>query len=122
MNHRYRDVMAPTSSTPPAAPPPAPAAVNPSPYMNHLADAMIASLALVIVTAGVCLLAELPARLVLLAALTPWGLLGLGRSLALASALLEEFLRLIGHPRDLNRDGQIGFAVQVSDDSKEPWK
>jgi hypothetical protein len=121
MNYHYRDVMAPTSSVTPASPSPAPAAVNPSPHMNRLADAMIASLALVIVTAGVCLLAELPARLVLLAALAPWGLLGLGRSLALASALLEEFLRLIGHPRDLNRDGQIGFAVQVRPEGVEPW-
>ena len=120
MKYRYRDVTASTNTQPPAAPPPAPAAVNPSPHMNHLADAMIASLALVIVTAGVCLLAELPARVVLLAALVPWGLLALGRLLVLATMLIEEFLNLIGRPRDLNRDGQVGFAVQLHDG--EPWR
>lgn len=88
----------------------------------RLSDALTASLALAVVVGLVCLLAELPARAVLLAALAPWGLLALGRLLALATIVIEEFSRLIGHPRDLNRDGQIGFSIDVRDEEGEPWR
>jgi len=88
--------------------------------LSRLGDALTASIALAVVVAVVCLLTEAPARAVLLAALAPWGLLALGRLLALASIAVEEFLDLIGHPRDINRDGQMGIPITIEED--EPWK
>ena len=65
--------------------------------LTRIGDALTASIALAVVVAVVCLLTEAPARAVLLAALAPWGLLALGRLLALATIAIEEFLEMIGH-------------------------
>lgn len=93
---------------------------KPRDNFRRVSDAFTTTVALAIVTGIVCFLTETPARAVLLAALAPWGLLALGRLLALASIALEEFLDLIGHPRDINRDGQVGIPITVEEE--EPWR
>lgn len=108
----------------PAPPPPMipSEAARPRGNSARMSDAFTASLALVVVVGIVCLLAELSARVVLLSALIPWGILGMGRLIALFTMLVEEWLCLIGRPRDLNRDGALGFTtVQVQEEDKGPW-
>lgn len=116
---KYKDTSVATSLQPPPVPS---TRHNDGGNWNRLGDTLTASLALIIVVGMVCLMAEFPARLILLAALVPWGLLALGRVLVLITITLEEFLQLLGHPRDINRDGQIGFHVQVDETGNEPWK
>jgi hypothetical protein len=89
---------------------------------DRMSDALTASLALVVIVSVICLLAELPAKLVLMAAMLPWGLLALSRIVALLTYTLEELLRLAGHPRDLNRDGQIGLPVHIIEEERKPWQ
>jgi hypothetical protein len=113
----YRDVSSVTATSQPSA-----VSHQPRGNLHRLSDALTASIALALTVGAVCLLCELPARLVLLAALSPWGLLALARLLALATVLVEEFLALIGRPRDLNQDGQVGFSVKVDEGGGEPWR
>jgi hypothetical protein len=87
-----------------------------------MSDALTASLALIVIVSAVCLLAELPAKYVLTAAMLPWGLLALSRIIALLTYTVEELLRLAGHPRDINRDGQIGLPVQIVEEERKPWQ
>jgi hypothetical protein len=112
---KYKDTSVATNPQPSA---PSPQYDN----WNRLGDTLTASLALIVIVGMVCLMAELSAKLILLAALVPWGLLAIGRLLVLFTITLEEFLKLLGHPRDLNQDGQLGFAPTFEVQDKEPWQ